>query len=114
MRNCLLKCQILEADAIVIITPEYTHNIPAVLKNALEWCTASGEFSEKSILPITFTPAAPRGKYAMHSLIETLKTLDTKIVSQLSLYKSDFDIVDYKIRLPEDVKYLLREALKLL
>jgi NAD(P)H-dependent FMN reductase len=107
------KCQIQDADAILISTPEYTHNIPAVLKNAIEWCTASGEFSEKRILPITFTPAAPRGKYAMHSLIESLKALDAKIVSELSLYKTDFDIVEHQILLSEDIKMILDEAMGL-
>lgn len=38
------KAQVLAADMIFISTPEYTHNIPAVLKNMIEWCTASGEF----------------------------------------------------------------------
>src|SRR5680860_1870641 len=37
------KQKIIDSDAIIICTPEYTHNIPAVLKNALEWITASGE-----------------------------------------------------------------------
>ena len=28
------------ADAVIIATPEYIHNIPALLKNALEWVTS--------------------------------------------------------------------------
>ncbi len=108
------KKQLLNADAIVIVTPEYTHNIPAVLKNALEWCTASGEFSNKPVLPITFTPSAPRGKYAMNSLLESLKTMDADIVTELSLYKTDVDFDEYAISLPKEINYLLGEALSLL
>lgn len=108
------KTKVLDADAIVIVTPEYTHNIPAVLKNALEWCTASGEFAEKPVLPITFTPAEPRGKYAMQSLLESLKTLDANVVTQMSLYKTDVEFNEYEISLPEDVKFVMGEALKLL
>src|SRR5690554_3604830 len=58
------KSKVINADAIIISTPEYTHNIPAVLKNMIEWCTHSGEFAEKNVLPITFTPQAPRGEHA--------------------------------------------------
>lgn len=33
------KDQIRHADAILFITPEYNHSIPAVLKNAIDWGT---------------------------------------------------------------------------
>lgn len=32
-----LKEQILAADAIVLVTPEYNHGIPGVFKNAIDW-----------------------------------------------------------------------------
>jgi NAD(P)H-dependent FMN reductase len=107
------KKQVLQADAIVISTPEYTHNIPAILKNAIEWCTASGEFSGKPILPITFTPHEPRGKFAMHSLIESLKTLDAKIIAEIPLYKTDVTFREAEIDLASDIEVMLSEALKL-
>ena len=50
-----------ESDAVIISIPEYIHNIPALIKNALEWVTTSGEFLGKKVLPITFTPHEPRG-----------------------------------------------------
>jgi NAD(P)H-dependent FMN reductase len=107
------KIQIKKADAIIIVAPEYTHNIPAVLKNALEWLTASGEFANKPLLPITFTPAPPRGKYAMQSLLESLKTMDAKVITQLSLYKSDVKFDDYEISLSEEIETMLQEAMNL-
>ena len=33
------KDQIRHADAVLFITPEYNHSIPAVLKNAIDWAT---------------------------------------------------------------------------
>ncbi len=108
------KTKLLNADAIVIVTPEYTHNIPAALKNALEWCTASGEFSNKPVLPITMTPVEPRGKYAMNSLLESLKTMDAKVVTQFQLYKTDVEFDEYKIILPNQVRLMFAEALSLL
>jgi chromate reductase len=32
-----LKAKIREADAILIVTPEYNYSIPGVLKNAIDW-----------------------------------------------------------------------------
>lgn len=80
------------ADLVIISTPEYIHNIPAVLKNALEWVTSSGVFSLKKTIAITYTPCPPRGEKAMTSLIASLKALDAKIVCQLPLYKTDLQI----------------------
>lgn len=77
------------ADALIISTPEYLHNIPALLKNALEWLSSSGELLNKPVLPITFTPHAPRGKKAMQSLLNTLDALKARVVGQLDLYQTE-------------------------
>ena len=82
------------ADLVIICTPEYIHNIPAALKNALEWVTQSGELAFKPILPITYTPSQPRGEKAMLSLLWSLKALDARIVGQLDLYQSDDDTAE--------------------
>ena len=34
-----LKTRIREADAILIVTPEYNYSIPGVLKNAIDWAS---------------------------------------------------------------------------
>ncbi len=79
------------ADLVLICTPEYIHNIPAALKNAMEWVTQSGEMAFKQVLPITYTPSPPRGKKAMQALLWTLQALDARIIGQLDLYQSDED-----------------------
>ena len=107
------KRQVIEADAVIISTPEYTHNIPAVLKNMIEWCTHSGEFSEMKVLPITFTPFEPRGEHAMQSLIFSLLALEANVITQLPLYKKDLDLKDQHIELKEEVKELLEEAIEM-
>jgi NAD(P)H-dependent FMN reductase len=108
------KQKILEADAVIICTPEYTHNIPAVLKNAIEWITASGELANKKVLPITFTPKEPRGEYAMQSLLNSLKTMNANIITQMPLYKSEVEFDGFKIKLNDDYIFLIGEGLKLL
>src|SRR5690554_3386551 len=106
------KKQVLLADAIIISTPEYTHNIPAVLKNMIEWCTHSGEFEHKPVLPITFTPHEPRGEYAMQSLLFSLKALDAKVLTQFPIYKTEVEIKNQAIELSADVKEMLKTALE--
>ncbi|MCF8277622.1 MAG: NAD(P)H-dependent oxidoreductase [Flavobacteriales bacterium] len=103
-----------EADAVIICTPEYVHNIPAVLKNAIEWVTTSGEISEKPVLPITFSPAPPRGEYAMISLLQSLRACNAKLVAELPLYRNELTLPDGTIGLDEAHHLLLTEALALL
>ena len=109
-----LKKMLTAADAVLISTPEYTHNIPAVLKNLIEWCTASGEFCGKKTIVSTFTPHEPRGEYAMESLLASLKALDAKILTQFSLYKTDVDLQDQKLVLNAESKEMLNAAVELL
>nr|WP_299205772.1 NAD(P)H-dependent oxidoreductase [uncultured Brumimicrobium sp.] len=108
------KKQVLLADAIIISTPEYTHNIPAVLKNMIEWCTHSGEFEHKPVLPITFTPHEPRGEYAMKSLLFSLNALEANVIVQIPLYKTDVEITNELIILSEATKEVLVAAFELL
>lgn len=109
----LVKDKISTADLVLFATPEYSHNIPACLKSLLEWCTASGEFHQKKVIPITFTPHEPRGKYAMQSLLMSLQALNARVLVQMTLYKTEVEIESHKIYLPEEIKALFLEALQM-
>jgi len=74
------------ADVVVIATPEYAFNMPAALKNAFEWCVASGEFSQKQVVAITATPNAPRGEKCMQSLLWTLQALEARVLVEVPVY----------------------------
>ncbi len=103
-----------ESDAVIISIPEYIYNLPALIKNALEWIATSGELVGKPILPITFTPNEPRGEKAMQSLCWSLQALDAQIVVQLPLYQSEISFEkDHSLTENESVE-LLKEAVKLL
>lgn len=102
------------ADAVIIATPEYTHNIPAVLKNMFEWCTASGEFNDKPVLALTYAPHPPRGEYAMKSLLFTLQTLKAQVKAQLPLYKTELPYDGKTIDWNDDQLQLVEEAVRLL
>lgn len=110
----LLREKVAGADAVVISTPEYLHNIPAVLKNALEWMTTSGELTDKPVLAITFTPRAPRGEHAMASLRQSLRASRARVVAELPLYRDQLAAQDGSIMLYTEYRTLLMEALALL
>lgn len=88
------KESIRQADTVIISFPEYIHNMPAVLKNALEWVTASGELYEKKVMLISYTPSAPRGEQAMKSLVWSLQALNAKIIAELPLFQSELKITN--------------------
>jgi len=109
-----LRQRVAKAEAVIISTPEYLHNIPAVLKNALEWMTTSGELADKPVLAITFTPRAPRGEYAMTSLTVSLQASKARVVAQLPLYRDQLTVANGPIALDEEHRFLLGEAIRLL
>ena len=64
------------ADAVLFCTPEYAHGIPGVLKNALDWTVASGNFYEKTVGVIT---ASSQGEHGHAALLQTLAVLTARI-----------------------------------
>lgn len=105
------RTKLSSADAVIICIPEYIHNMPAVIKNALEWIASSGELVGKRVLPITFTPDEPRGERAMQSLKWSLQALDSNIIVELALYKSQ---IRYDPKLNGEGAEILKEAINLL
>ena len=73
------RTQLRKSAGVIISTPEYAHGVPGVLKNALDWLVASGEFYEK---PVALFSASPRANYAQASLTETLTVMTARIVSE--------------------------------
>ncbi len=106
--------QIKSADCIIISTPEYLHNIPAVLKNSLEWLKTGGELQAMKIIPICYTPKEPRGEKALASLVNSLIALEATIVCKIRLFHQDINIDDTGILLPCIGKDILTESLALL
>lgn len=56
-----MRAEFDESDAVVIITPEYNHSIPGVLKNMIDWGSRGKRvFKDKPVLLI----GASQGKFA--------------------------------------------------
>ena len=74
---------LIEADGIVISTPEYAHGVPGVLKNAIDWLVSVGALVGK---PVVLLNAAPNGgEYAQASLMHTLQVMNWNVLSDASL-----------------------------
>ena len=88
------RAAVAAADVVWISTPAYLDNMPAVLKNTLEWLTTSGELEGKPVIAMSYTPHPPRGEKVLQSLLWTLTALKAQVIVSMELYHTDiaFDI----------------------
>jgi chromate reductase, NAD(P)H dehydrogenase (quinone) len=78
------RSQIAAADGIVILSSEYNHGIPGVLKNALDWASRPHNGSplrNKPVLIMTSSPAVTGGVRAQYQIRETLVSALARPVS---------------------------------
>ncbi|HEY0522831.1 MAG TPA: NAD(P)H-dependent oxidoreductase [Stellaceae bacterium] len=71
------------SDGLVIVTPEYNHGVPGVLKNALDWASrpyGASVLQGKPALVISVSPAFTGGVRAQAQLNETLLAISSVIV----------------------------------
>jgi NAD(P)H-dependent FMN reductase len=78
----VFRDQLREADGILICTPEYAMGVPGVLKNAIDWTVSSMEFSKK---PVALITASSMGHKGHHSLLETLKVIESDLSGNTQL-----------------------------
>ena len=64
-----------EADALLLVTPEYNGTIPAVLKNAIDWLSRPYGAGALAGKPVAVISASPSGNGAKWALEETVKAL---------------------------------------
>ncbi|MFI5152893.1 MAG: NADPH-dependent FMN reductase [Chitinophagales bacterium] len=76
------RAEILNADGIIICTPEYVFSIPSRLKNAIEWCVATTVFSEK---PLGIITASSHGLKGHEELKLIMKTIEARFTDQTTL-----------------------------
>jgi chromate reductase len=78
-----LRKAIGNSDGIVIVTPEYNHGIPGVLKNALDWASRPYGKSclvNKPALVISISPAFTGGVRAHAQVNETLLSIPAQVL----------------------------------
>lgn len=67
-----LRQQIRDADGILFCTPEYIFSIPSGLKNILEWCVSSVDFSNKPVSIITAAASGEKGHEELRMIMQML------------------------------------------
>ncbi|MFF2805806.1 NADPH-dependent FMN reductase [Streptomyces sp. NPDC058000] len=76
-----LRTAVAGADVLLIVSPEYAHGVPGVLKNALDWLVSSGECVDKPVAVITASPFPTGGDHANAQLRETLRMMTGQVVA---------------------------------
>jgi chromate reductase, NAD(P)H dehydrogenase (quinone) len=72
------------ADAIIVVTPEYNHSIPGVLKNAIDWISRlpNQPFAGKPIALETSSPSLFGGLRAQLHLRHMFVYLDGRVLNK--------------------------------
>jgi chromate reductase len=73
------RAALLNADAVLIASPEYAHGVTGVIKNALDWMVGNETFVNK---PVALFNASPRAVHAHAALLETLGVMSAHLVEQ--------------------------------
>ncbi len=80
-----LRREVANADALLIVTPEYAHSMPGTLKNALDWLVPTGELAGKRVAIISASTTPTGGLRAQAALIHTLLAQSAEIVALLPI-----------------------------
>ena len=79
------KNKIKNADAVLIVTPEYNFSIPGYLKNALDWASrpyGDNSFDEKPGLIISASPGMLGGVKAQYAMRQTCVFLNIHLLNK--------------------------------
>lgn len=84
-----LKNEIVAADAVLFVTPEYNRSMPGPLKNAIDWCSrpyGKNAFAGKPAAICGASPGAIGTACSQSSLKPVLSYLDIALMGQPELY----------------------------
>lgn len=78
-----LKERIVAADALLLVSPEYNHGIPGVMKNVIDWLSRPPAdikkvFRNRPVAIMGATPGAGGTRLAQAAWLPTLRTLGTR------------------------------------
>lgn len=78
-----LKAQLMQADGLLLVTPEYNNSIPGVFKNAIDWMTRPASdigplFGGRPVAVIGASPGGFGTILAQGAWLPVLRTLGTR------------------------------------
>lgn len=89
-----LRTKIAAADGVLIASPEYAHEMPGSLKNALDWIVGSGELYGKPVAIVCVSPRSNGGAYARGAIEQTLHAQGSIIVSSATVAVVKHEVAD--------------------
>ena len=113
-----LKDKVATADGLLLVTPEYNHSIPGVLKNAIDWLSRppadiARVFGDKPVAIMGATPGAAGTRLAQAAWLPVLRALGTRAWFGKQLYVAgaaqEFDVNGRLV--DEKTKKLLSELM---
>ena len=78
-----------EGDAYVVITPEYNHSVPAVLKNAIDSVFVSFAFRNKPMLAVGYSGGVAGGIRAIEHLVQMAVEAEMVPLRTVTVFSSD-------------------------
>jgi chromate reductase, NAD(P)H dehydrogenase (quinone) len=79
------RAELVNADAVVIATPEYAFGIAGSLKNALDWVVGSGELVHKPVALIGASTLESGASFALEALERTIRVMSANVVGTLGV-----------------------------
>jgi len=92
--------QLSASDAVLIVSPEYGHSLPGVLKNAIDWVIGSGELERKCVALTASTAGYGRGLLGLAAVRTTLGAVNATIVGGVPIERG--------VRADDEVRGLVR------
>ena len=105
-----LKDRISAAEGLLLVTPEYNHSIPGVLKNAIDWLSRPPKdtpsvFGDKPVAVMGATPGAGGTRLAQAAWLPVLGALGTRpwfgkqlyVAGAARIFDAEGRLVDEKI-----------------
>jgi NAD(P)H-dependent FMN reductase len=86
--------RITAADGVLIASPEYAHEMPGSLKNALDWLVGTGELYGKRVAIVVVSPRPNGGGYAREAIERTLHAQGSEIVWSTTVGAVKHEVTD--------------------
>lgn len=83
-----LRAAAAEADALLLVTPEYNGTIPAVLKNAIDWISrpyGTGAVKDKPVAVISASPSPNAAAWAHEDTRKAVKIAGGSVLEDVSI-----------------------------
>ena len=80
-----LRAQVRDADAVVVVTPEYNGTVPGLLGNAVDWLSrpyGAGSLRDKPVVAVAASPGEVGGARAVVSLRTLLGNTGAQVLGR--------------------------------